>query len=252
MGLDSIMFYGTSAAAQTALAPTTNVIKGNEGDAYIVGVTTCCGTDNLVTLTCAGDPRWEAAGIRFGGMLNYAATSVGQSWREPWLQTKIPIKCGATLTSTQAGADDCVTIVYVEYPGIGDAFRPRSPLTSQPTAFEVYKSVTASGACTALGAAILQNGATITSFQRGKSYTPIRIEGATTALATPFFIGLQNTKYNLMTIWPCKNTPFDNTGINTMTLPYGIGTVDGGETLYLHFADYTAETIVADIVFAYQ
>jgi hypothetical protein len=251
MGLDTIAFFGTSAAAMTVMAPTTAVIKGNTGDAYIVGVYACCGTDNLITMTCAGDPRWEAAGVRFGGMLNFAATSVGQSWPEPWLPTKIPIKCGATLTMTQVGADDALALVYVEYPNIGDAFRPRDPMQNQPVGFEVYKSVTASGACTALGAAILQNGANITSFQRGKVYTPVRIEGGTTALATPHFVGLQNTKYNLMTMWPVKNTPFDSTGLNTMTLPYGIGTIDGGETLYLHFADYTAETVICDIVFAY-
>jgi len=251
MGLDSIVFYGTSAAAQTALAPTSAVIKGNSGDAYIVGILAASGTDTMVTLTCPGDPRWEGTGFRYTGDVDWATTSIAQDISVRWLPVKIPIKCGATLVCTQVGADDAMTIVYVDYPQFGEPFKPRAPAVGQPAAFLTSRSYTAGAGLTAF--VISQNNANSTNFQRGKSYTPIMIGGCSSAMTTIPFIGLQNTKYNLLTFWPAASTPFLNGSTdNKMMLPQGIGTVDGGETQFVSMVSLTADTPVIDVIYAYQ
>jgi len=249
MGLDTIMFYGTAAAAQAALTPTSAVIKGTSGDAYIVGYNILGGTDNNhCTLTCPGDPRWEAAGVRLQPG-NADAAQAGCPYTYMLLPVKIPIRQGATLVSTQDGADDCYCAVYVEYPQFGDAFRPRDALTGQPTAFVVTKTVTAGAAVTAF--TIANNSANVTSFQRGKSYTPIAVMNHG-AMTTPFFVGIQNTKVNLATFWLVPLTPIVAGTQNMCILPYGIGTVDGGETEFFHFLSTTADTPAADVLYAYQ
>ena len=249
MALDTIMFYGTAAAAQAALTPTTAVIKGTTGDAYIVGYNILAGTDNNhCTLTCPGDPRWEAAGIRLQPG-NADAAQAGSPYTVCWLPVKVPIKCGATLISTQDGADDCYCGVYVEYPGLGDAFKIRDPLIGQPTAFMVTKTVTAGAAVTAFTIAF--NSQSVVSFQRGKSYTPVAVMNHG-AMTTPFWVGIQNTKLNIATFWLVPLTPIVAGTQNLCYLPYGLGTVDGGETAYFHFLSTTADTPAADVLYAYQ
>ena len=249
MGLDSIVFYGTAAAAQSALAPTSAVIKGNEGDAYIVGYNILGGTDNNhCTLTCTGDARWEAAGIRLQPG-NADAAQAGCPYTPKWLAVKVPIKAGATLISTQDGADDCYCVVYVEYPGVGDGFRLRDPKASQPIANLVTKTVTAGAALTAFTISV--NSTNVTSFQRGKAYTPMYVLNHG-AMTTPFFVGIRNTKVNLITYWLVPLTPIVAGTQNMVELPYGLNTVDGGETAYFDFLSTTADTPVADVIYAYQ
>lgn len=249
MGLDCIMFYGTAAAAQAALAPTSAVIKGNTGDAYIVGYNILAGTDNdHCTLTCTTDPRWEAAGVRLQPG-NADAAQAGTPYTYKLLPVKIPIKAGATLISTQNGADDCYCAVYIEYTGVGDAFKPRDAMLGQPQAFMTTKTVTAGGAVTAFVVSV--NSANVTSFQRGKSYTPMAVM-THGVMTTPFWIGIQNTKVNLMTFWLVPSTPIVAGTQNLIVLPYGLNTVDGGETAYFHFLSTTAETPAADVLYAYS
>jgi hypothetical protein len=248
MGLDSIVFYGTAAAAMAALAPTSGVIKGNSGDAYIVGYSSLAGTDNNhATLTCPGDPRWEAGGIRLHpGAAD--ATQPGSYYGPQWLPVRVPIKAGATLVATQDGADDFYIVVYVEYPSQGEAFRPRDPNVSQPTAFMISKLFTAGGAVTAFTISV--NSANSTDFQRGKKYTPVGVTN-NAAMTTPFFVGIQNTKLNMATFWLVPLTPIVGGIHNFYPLPYGLGTVDGGETQFVHFLSTTADTPVARIHYAY-
>jgi len=253
MGLDTIMFYSTAAGTGAALAPTSAVIKGNTGDAYIVGFK--CGpqgTDNTVwRLTCPGDPRWEAAGvIRPAAVTDADATLLPCVNDDIWLPTKIPVKCGATLICVSiAGADDAYAAVYVEYPSLGDAFRIRDPANSQPTGFLVTKTVTAGAACTAF--TIMPNSTNDQTFQRGKVYTPVEVSGHF-AGTTPFFIGIRNTKLNLITYWLCRAEEVAVGGGNITMLPYGMGTVDGGETAFFDFLSTTAESPIADVTYAYM
>src|SRR5512136_810250 len=138
--LDSIMFYGTAAAAMGALAPTSAVIKGTSGDAHIVGYNSLGGTDNThAILTCPGDPRWEAAGIELNPG-NADAAQAGISYAPCWFAKKIPIKEGATLVCTQDGADDFYVVVYVEYRENGEAFEQR--IKADGEAFMVSKTFT--------------------------------------------------------------------------------------------------------------
>lgn len=249
MGLDSIVFYGTAAAAQAALSPTSAVIKGTNQDAYIVGYNILAGTDNNhCTLTCPTDPRWEAGGIRLQPG-NADAAQAGCPYTVKWLPVKIPIKAGATLISTQDGADDCYCVVYVEYPQFGDQFKIRDAMLGQPTAFGISKTVTAGGALTAFTISV--NSTSLTDFQRGKSYTPIAVINSG-AMTTPFFVGIQNTKVNLATFWLVPLTPIVAGTQNMCVLPYGLNTVDGGETAYFHFLSTTADTPVASVLYAYQ
>lgn len=249
MGLDSIVFYGTAAAAQAALSPTSAVIKGTQGDAYIVGYNILGGTDNNhCTLTCPGDPRWEADGIRLQPG-NADAAQAGCPYTPCWLPVKVPIRQGATLISTQDGADDCYCVVYIDYPQFGEAFKVRAAITGQPTAFMTTKTVTAGAAVTAFTISV--NSANLTSFQRGKSYTPVGVMNSG-AMTTPFFVGIQNTKWNLATFWLVPLTPIVAGTQNLCILPYGLGTVDGGETAFFHMLSTTADTPVARVLYAYQ
>ena len=249
MGLDTIVFYGTAAAAQTALTPTSDVIKGTQGDAYIVGYDCLGGTDNNhVTLTCPGDPRWEPAGVRLQPG-NADAAQAGAHYVTKWLPVAIPIKQGATLVSTQDGADDCYCAVHVDYPQFGEPFKARNAAVSQPKAFVVTKLVTAGAALTAF--TIAANSTRITDFQRGKSYTPIGVMN-NGAMTTPFFVGIRNTKVNLTTYWLVPLTPIVAGTPNLKDLPYGLGTVDGGETAQIDFLSTTADTPAARILYAYQ
>jgi hypothetical protein len=249
MGLDTIMFYGTAAAAQAALSPTSAVIKGTQGDAYIVGYQILAGSDNThCTLTCTTDPRWEPDGIRLQPG-NADAAQAGCPYTVKWLPVKVPIKCGATLISTQDGADDCYCAVYIDYPGVGDAFKIRDAMMGQPTAFLTTRAVTAGGALTAFTISV--NSTSVTTFQRGRSYTPVAVLN-NGAMTTPFFVGIQNTKVNLMTFWLVPLTPIVAGTQNMINLPYGLGTVDGGETEFFHFLSTTAETPAARVIYAYS
>jgi len=250
--LDSIVFYSTAAGTGAALAPTSAVIKGNQGDAYIVGMKAGPqGSDNTTwTLTCAGDPRWEAAGIRKQASLTDAdATLLPAVSDDIWLPTKVPVKCGATLTCvSDVGADDTYCVVYVDYPQYGEPFKVRHPAASQPVGFEVFKTITAGAALTAF--TISANSANDQTFQRGRVYTPVRVEG-NFAGTTPFFIGIRNTKYNLVSYWLCRAENIAVGGHNSTMLPYGMGTVDGGETAFFDFLSTTAESPVATVTYAY-
>lgn len=249
MGLDSIVFYGTAAAAMGALAPTSAVIKGTSGDAYIVGYASLAGTDNVtITLTCPTDPRWDANGFRVQPGSADAAQA-GCPYTPKWLDVKIPIKQGATLVATQDGADDNYLVVYVDYPQFGEPCKIRSPSVSQPNAFLTSRNFTAGGAVTAFTISV--NAANSTNFMRGKSYTPLYVMNSG-AMTTPFFIGIQNTKYNLATFWLVPLTPIVAGTQNYITLPQGLGTVDGGETQFIHFLSTTADTPVGVVVYAYQ
>jgi hypothetical protein len=249
MGLDSIMFYGTAAAAQVALAPTSAVIKGTSGDAYIVGYNILGGTDNNhCTLTCPTDPRWEAAGIRLSPG-NADAAQAGCPYTVMWLPVAVPVRQGATLISTQDGADDCYLCLYIDYPQYGDGFRVRDAITGQPKAFMTTKTVTAGAAVTAFTIAV--NSANVTDFQRGKSYTPVAVMN-NGAMTTPFFVGIQNTKVNTATFWLVPLTPIVGGTQQLCVLPYGIGTVDGGETAFFHMLSTTADTPVARVLYAYN
>ncbi len=248
MGLDTIMFYGTAAAAQAALAPTSAVIKGTQGDAYIVGYNILGGTDNNhCTLTCPTDPRWEAAGIRLQPG-NADAAQAGCPYTVMWLPVAVPIRQGATLISTQDGADDCYCAVYIDYPQYGDGFKVRDAIASQPKAFMTTKLFTAGGALTAFTIAV--NSANVADFQRGKTYTPVGVLN-NGAMTTPFFIGLRNTKVNLITYWLVPLTPIVGGTQALCILPYGLSTVDGGETQFVDFLSTTADTPAARVLYAY-
>lgn len=249
MGLDSIVFYGTAAAAQAALTPTSAVIKGTREDAYIVGYNILAGTDNNhCTLTCPGDPRWESAGVRLQPG-NADAAQAGCPYTYTLLPVAIPIRQGATLVSTQDGADDCYCSVYIQYPQFGEAFKPRDALLGQPPAFVTTKLVTAGAALTAF--VISTNSASVTDFQRGKSYTPIAVL-SNGAMTTPFWIGIRNTKTTLVTYWLLPLTPIVAGTQNLCVLPYGLGTVDGGETAFFDFLSTTADTPAARVLYAYS
>ena len=248
MGLDTIVFYGTAAAAMNALAPTTAVIKGNEGDAFIVGYESLAGTDNVtITLTCPGDPRWEPAGVRLNPGSADAAQA-GCPYATKWLETKIPIKAGATLVATQDGADDNYLAVHVEYTQYGDGFRPRVA-GEQPVAHQVTKTFTAAGAVTAFTISV--NADNDNSFIRGREYTPVSIANSG-AMTTPFFVGIQNTKTTLTTYWLVPLTPIVSGTMNHKSLPYGLSTVSGGETQFVNMLSTTADTPVAYINYAYH
>jgi len=252
MGLDSIVFYSTAAGTGAALAPTSAVIKGNSGDAYIVGMQAGpVGTDNTTwTLTCAGDARWEAGGItKLAKFTDSAANLIESATDDIWLPTKVPVKCGATLTCvSNEGADDTYCVIYVDYPQFGEAFKIREPAVSQPVAFEITKTLTAGAALTAF--TIAANSTNNATFQRGKAYTPVRVEG-NYAGTTPFFIGIQNTKFNLATYWLCRGENIATGNRSHTNLPYGMSTVDGGETAFFHFLSTTADTPIALVTYAY-
>ncbi len=246
MALDTIVFYATSAGAMPALSPTSATIKGNDGDARIVGISFYSDDASHVAITCTGDPRWEAGGIQ---KANQAAGAVSQAGAVEWLPTAVPVKKGATLTCTSTtGAGESYCLVYVDYGG----FKIRDPFGPQPTAFEISKTVTAGAACVAFTIAL--NSTTITSFQRGRTYTPIAVEGLSVAAGTTgpaIFIGLQNVQENLATFWQMSKTPVVQGGGATQYLPYGLGTVSGGDTQYVHFLSTTTDTPVAMVTYAY-
>ena len=249
MGLDSIVFYGTAAAAMNALAPTSAVIKGTSGDAYIVGYASLAGTDNVtLTLTCPTDPRWDANGFRLQAGSADAAQA-GCPYTPRWFDVAVPIRQGATLVATQDGADDNYLVIYVDYPQYGEPFKARSAAVSQPKAFMTSRTFTAGGAVTAFTISV--NAANSTNFQRGKSYTPIAVHNSA-AVTTPFFVGLQNTKFNLATFWLVPLTPIVAGTQNFISLPQGLATLDGGETQFVHMLSTTADTPAAVVVYAYQ
>ena len=251
MGLDTILYYGTAAAAQAALAPTSAVIKGTSGDAYIVGFATMGGTatdTTGVTLTCPTDPRWDAAGVKLTGG-NAETTLPGTFYAVNWLAVRIPIRQGATLICTQDGAADFYTAIYVDYPQFGEPFKARNAAVEQPDAFLTSRVFTAGAALTAFTIAV--NRANSTNFQRGKSYTALGVIN-NGAMTTAYWVGIQNTKWNLATYWPVPLTPINMSAAGLLPLPRGLGTVDGGETQFVHFLSTTADTPVAQIIYAYQ
>ena len=225
------------------------MIKGNSGDAYVVGYQIIGGTDNLnIVLTCPGDPRWEANGISLAPTGSDAAAP-SSSYQVVWLPTRVPIRQGTTLVSTQDGADDCYCLVHVDYPQYGEPYKPRS-INEAPIAFEITKTITAGGALTAF--TIAANSTNDATFQRGKEYTPVAVEGVNAAFTTPACIGIRSTKYNLTTYWFVDNTPAAAGGGNQKhILPYGLGTVSGGETAFFDFLSTTAETPVIKVTYAY-
>ena len=251
MGLDSILLYGTAAGAMAAQAPTSAVIKGTSGDAYIVGWAKIGGTgtdDTGITITCPTDPRWDAAGFRLMG--GAADSTLPGTFHAPvWLPVKIPIAQGATLIATQTGATNEMLVVYIDYPQFGEPFKARNAAVEQPDAFLTSRNFTAGAAVTSLTVSV--NASNSTNFQRGKSYTPIAVEN-TSAMTTAFWIGIQNTKFNLATFWPLPLTPVNMSSQSFYPLPRGLGTVDGGETQFVHYYSFTADTPVGAIVYAYQ
>ncbi len=249
MGLDSIVAYATTAGVMPALTPTSLTIKGASGDAYIVGIGFYSDDATKVTVTCPTDPRWEAGGIIRANLGAGVTCQGGQN--EIWLPTKVPVRCGASLVITSTtGTGESYCVVYVDYPQWGEPFQPRDPMRGQPTAFEITKSFTSGSACVAF--TINFNAVGVATFQRGRSYTPVRVEGLNAAVTGPHvFVGLANTKFNLNTFWNVALTPIKTGGDFTSMLPYGLGTVDGGETQYIHFLSTTTDTPVANITYAY-
>ena len=247
MGLDSIVYFSTAVGAGAALAPTTAVIKGNTGDAYIVGAALYSSDMSYAVLTCPGDPRWEAAGVKVGSC-GSGLTLEDES--PQWFPVRIPIKCGATLvTATEVGAADSFLIVYVEYPGVGDSFRFRDPKLDQPHAFLITKMLVATAGTNNV---IHVNAASDATFQRGKSYTPVAVNGLNAVMTTAVLVGIQNTKVNLTTFWHCPLTPVVP-GSRAHILPYGLSTVDGGETQFIHVLSTTgADTPTVVLTYAYQ
>jgi len=249
MGLDTIVTYATTAGNMPALAPTSLTIKGNEGDAYIVGIAFHSDDATKVTVTCPGDPRWEAGGIM---KANMSAGVAGQGCRVEWLPTRVPVKRGAALVVTSTtGTGESYCLIYVDYPDMGESFKPRNPFGSDtPQGFQITKTATAGGALTAF--VIGTNSTSITSFTRGRTYTPVAIEGLNAAVTGPaIFVGLQNTKYNLATWWNVPLTPVKSGEGSIQFLPYGLGVVEGGDTAYIHFLSTTTDTPAANITYAY-
>ena len=249
MGLDTIVAYASTAGVLPALAPTSLTIKGNTGDAYIVGIMLYADDATKVTVTCPGDPRWEAGGIM---KTNTSAGVAQEGDAVEWLATKVPVKCGAALViTTTTGTGEHYCLVYVEYPTLGDAFKLRDPLLGQPPAFQITKTATAGAALTAF--TIATNSTSITSFQRGKVYTPIMVEGLNAASTGPaIFVGIQNTKTTLVTWWNVPLTPIKSGSSTAHYLPYGLNTVDGGETQWISFLSTTTDTPAANITYAYS
>ncbi len=247
MALDTIVCYATTAGVLPALAPTSLTIKGNTGDAHIVGIMLHADDATKVTVTCPTDSRWESGGIM---KANTSAGVAQEGCRVEWLPTKVPVKCGAPLVvTTTTGTGEHYCLIYVEYSG-GDAFRPRDPFGPQPTAFEITKTATAGAALTAFTIAV--NSTSITSFVRGRQYTPIMLESLNVAVTGPaVFVGIQNTKVNLTTYWNVPLTPVKSGEGTAQYLPYGLGVVDGGETLYINFLSTATDTPAANITFAY-
>ena len=143
MALDTIVCYASTAGVLPALSPTSLTIKGNTGDAHIVGIAFYADDATKVTVTCPGDPRWEAAGV---AVVNGSAGVAQEGGAVEWLPTAIPVKKGASLVVTStSGTGEHYCLIYVDYGG----FKIRTPLTGQPAAFEVSKVATAGGALTA-------------------------------------------------------------------------------------------------------
>jgi len=232
-----------------ALTPTSLTIKGSTGDAYIVGIAFYSDDATKVTVTCPTDPRWEAGGIMKAN-LGQGVTCQGAN-SEIWLPTKVPVRQGASLVITSTtGTGESYCLVYVDYPQWGEPFKIREPVISQPNAFLITKSITSGSACVAF--TINFNSVGVTTFQRGRSYTPVCIEGLNAAVTGPgVFVGIANTKYNLNTFWNVALTPIKTGGDYTSVLPYGVGTVDGGETEYFHFLSTTTDTPVVNVTYAY-
>ena len=245
MALDTIVCYATTAGNMPALAPTSLTIKGNSGDARIVGISFYSDDATKVAVTCTGDPRWEAAGIM---VANQGAGVTAQAGAVEWLPTAVPVKAGATLTCTSTtGTGESYALIYVDYGG----FRIRDPYAPQPSAFQVTKIATAGAALVAF--AITVNSTSITSFQRGRTYTPVKVEGLNAAATGPaVFVGIQNVQENLMTFWNVALTPVKTGGGFAQYLPYGLGTVSGGDTQYIHFLSTTTDTPACNITFAYS
>ena len=245
MALDTIVCYASTAGVLPALSPTSLTIKGNTGDAHIVGIALYADDATKVTVTCPGDPRWEAGGV---AVVNGSAGVAQEGGAVEWLPTAIPIKKGASIVvTTTTGTGEHYCLVYVDYGG----FKIRTPLTGQPAAFEVSKVATAGGALTAFTIGV--NSTSLTTFQRGRSYTPVAIEGLNAASTGPaVFVGLQNTKENVATYWNVPLTPIKSGNGNKVFLPYGLGTVDGGETEYIHFLSTATDTPAALITYAYS
>ena len=251
MGLDSILLYGTAAGAMAAQAPTSAVIKGTSGDAYIVGWAKIGGTgtdDTGITLTCPTDPRWDAAGVRLMG--GAADSTLPGTFHAPvWFPVRIPIRQGATLVATQTGATNEMLVIYIDYPQFGEPFKARNAAVEQPDAFLTSRTYTSGAALTAF--TIRVNAANGTNFQRGKSYTPIGVIN-NGAMTTAYWVGIQNTKWNLATYWPVPLTPINMSAAGLLPLPRGLGTVDGGETQFIHMLSTTADTPVCQVIYAYQ
>jgi hypothetical protein len=244
MALDTIVAYATTAGNMPALAPTSLTIKGNSGDARIVGIAFYSDDATKVAVTCTGDPRWEAAGIMIA---NQGQGVTCQAGAVEWLPTAVPVKAGATLTVTSTtGTGESYCLIYVDYGG----FKVRDPYGSQPSGFEVTKTATAGGALTAFTIAV--NSTSITTFQRGRTYTPVMVEGLNAAVTGPgVFVGIQNVQENLATFWNVALTPVKTGGGFKQYLPYGLGTVSGGDTMYVHFLSTTTDTPACNITFAY-
>ena len=232
-----------------ALAPTTAVIRSGNGDAYIVGVVTGGVTLERVTFTCPGDSRWEAAGFRRSSGGNGAAA--GSAPYQDWLlETKVPIARGATLIATQAGAGVGYALVYIEYPDIGEPFRPRDPFQSQPMANQVYRLVTAGAA---LGANVITvNSVAIADLTRGRAFTPLALSVVTGGTGPQIAVGINSVRNNFCTYWMLPITEVLSGSQWHVVLPYGVEVMNGGDTIYFNFVSAGADTPAIEIELAYQ
>jgi len=248
MGLETIVFEAAGAGAMAALAPTSAIIRSGSGDAYIVGVATGGVTLERVTFTCPGDSRWEAAGFRKSVGGNGAAAG-SAPYMVMWLPTKVPILRGATLIATQAGAGVGYALVYIEYPDIGEPFKPRDPMQSQPVAHQVFKLITA-------GAALVANTITVASavdatFVRGRTYTPVSLSLVTGGTGPQIAVGIQSVRTQLCTYWLMPITEVLSGSQWHVDLPYGVETVAGGDTASFNFVSAAADTPAVEINYAY-
>lgn len=230
----------------TALAPTTAVIRAGQGDAHIVGVIPLGVTLTQVVLTATQDSRWDAAGCAF----NCRGNGGVQDWMvDGWLEKRVPIKRGVTLTATQTGAGVGYCLVYVDYPDLGEPFSVRGFLDG--VAQMTHRTATAGGALTAN--TISLNSTSITNFIEGRAYQLVGLDVVTGGTGPEICVGWTDPKTNMMVFFPVPITDVLASGVAHVQVPKGaLKAMTRGETLYVHYVSAATDTPVVNFVFAHD
>lgn len=251
MVLDTILGYDATGGGTLAVIPPTSLtIKGSSNQkANLVGYFYDGISAEDLTVTCATNPDWDAAGFRVHATTDGTAIGSGDQFR--YFPKKIPVRGGDVLSLVgTSGANPVHAGIYVDYPWMqGPKFEKRPWEGESDEAYETYKSIAAGGTNCAAGT-IVQGATNVTGFLQGRTYTPVGIE-ANGAFTTTALIGIRKLGgLNTLFVAPIGLTDVANDW-NYHPLPKGIFTVTQGDQIEPFFSSVTAEQPTANLRLLY-